>query len=66
MPMPLIEYQCKKCGKSKDELVKFPIPTEIPCVEPGCDGIAYKQFASHSRTRISWAQKSGTPNRPKG
>lgn len=43
--MPLIEYKCQVCGKSTEEIVKFPIPTEITCEEEGCDGLAVKQMS---------------------
>lgn len=33
--MPLIEYKCKACEKTVEEIIAHPVPDEIQCKECG-------------------------------
>jgi hypothetical protein len=65
--VPLIEYKCELCGKSRDEIMRFPIPTEIACGVDNCQGTAHKQMSMHGSYKINGNNSASvTPKKFRG
>lgn len=61
--MPLVDYKCNLCEKTNEEIVKFPIPSEIPCPQEGCTGTSHKQMSTHSAHKIHGNNSASTPSK---
>lgn len=63
--MPIIGYKCKACENDFDEIMKHPVPDEVPC--PKCGGASYKQLSTMGHYSIKGNNSASiTPKKYRG